>query len=209
MGWRRNKRWLGDFTYADNGRNTDGERGYLYLTRAMQTAIKSSTPYLRFTGSDHGTLYTEYGALDIYAIYAIMLALDNELEQDIDFKTINIDFKTINKIIQILRDKSSVPEDIEQLTNKVRGYAVDYFYYSLRIISQREIALPKLGNQPAKSITTKRAFAGKVPLFLTRKKMPSYLGDDVVTIASNLGVVSGYGSYLTTKSWLCYKPKVW
>lgn len=195
-----------DFTYADNGRNTIGERGYLYLTRAMQTAIKSSTPYLRFTGSDaYGTLYTKYGALDIYAIYAIMLALDNELEQDIDFKT-------INKIIQILRDKSSDPEDIEQLTNKVRGYGIDYFFHSLKPVSQREIALPKLGNQPAKSITTKRAFTGKVPLFLTRKKMPSYLGDDVVTIANNLGVVSGndpnQGFSLTTNYWICFDPKV-
>lgn len=225
-----------DFTYADNGNNMRGQKAYLYITDKLATALGTTSP-LRVQNSDmYGRLYIKFSSrhdsipVDVYAIYTAMLYLENELTNQTD-----IDIDNIQHFIQQLSDFRLHPkfckeldklDALEQCSDAIREVSIYYFFS--HIISKEtyeeafteqcgNVPLPKtwiipmLGNQNEKEIrTVKNVFVGRIPLVLTRKKLPDMAHDPFFTIVKNWGYVSDHdpnqGFSKTTNHYLPWRP---
>lgn len=197
-----------DFTYADNGKNICGSHGYLHLTQKMKARLGCKDAYLRFDGTDeYGDLYIKGRDIDVYALYACMLALEGEPDVE------GIDPRDVDAFLDMLGDMRPDMDAIalENLMDRLREPAISYFFRHEDTRRQKNVLLPKMGNQPTKAVVTKGAFDGNVPLLITRKKMPEAFGKDAVEIARTLSVTSGadpnQGFSPTKGHWIAYKPE--
>lgn len=200
-----------DFTYADNGCNIQGRNGYLYLTKKAQEAMKWKTPYISFDYTD------EYGdiclnddpacELDIYAVYTVMLAQNGCIEMTDEMR------EHVHKFTQFFHAKPKDRDysEMQKLMDAIREPAIHYFFEHIEHDVKLERSLPKIGNQPAKTIRTTHAFHGDVPLIITRKKINDTIGTYADEIATALGVVSGddpnQGFTTTRGLWFAYIRK--
>lgn len=188
-----------DFTYADNGQNIRGRRGYLYLTDNFchDTGLKSP---VRFLATD------AYGRLDIlmprhkiplevdiYACYAAMLYLENLCTD-----TKNHDMRTFLDLLRYYRIHQTMPKEsdydtfIEAMDN-IREIGIHTFFDSQKNLENpMTVTIPALGNQREKTIKgIQQVFAGKLPLVVTRKKLPvKDIHESFVTTVRNWGLVT-------------------
>lgn len=174
-----------DFTYADNGENIRGRRGYVYISKAMQKATGLSSP-MRFTSTD------EYGvfdfdikgqrvALDIYAIYAAQLALAGIIDKS----------KSIQKYVGELRRKAFADRyDTEQLEELIRCEGIEEFFGTAHSMPTVSLTVKALANQHKKAVDCNSYTDTRLPILITRKKLPCDMDDDITDIARNWGFVS-------------------
>lgn len=174
-----------DFTYADNGENIRGQRGYVYISKAMQKATGLSSP-MRFTSTD------EYGvfdfdikgqrvALDIYAIYAAQLALAGIIDES----------KPIQKYVGELRRNAFADRyDTEQLEELIRCEGIEEFFGTMHDMPTVSLTVKALANQHEKAVDCNRYTDTRLPILITRKKLPYDMDDDITDIARNWGFVS-------------------
>lgn len=195
-----------DFTYADNGENTRGRKGYLYLTDKFceKTGLKSP---LRIKGSN------EYGMItpiipnhpntlemDIYAIYAAMIYLEG-FYQNNDKEEYESEIEYLETFIQMTADyrkyKSKVSEfDFEKYEicmENIRGIGVHYFFkHTIEISVPKTYHIPKIGNQKPKTVDCDEIFTGNLPLVLTRKHLPiQEINEPFYTTVRNWNFVTG------------------
>lgn len=174
-----------DFTYADNGQNIRGRRGYVYISKALQKATGLPSP-MRFTGTD------EYGifdfdikgrrvVLDIYALYAAQLALAGIIEES----------EPIRRYIEKLRQKTFVDyHNIEELEELIRCKGIDEFFGTKHIMPVTELTVRPLANQHEKTVKCRKYTDTRLPMLITRKKLPCDTGDDITDIARKWGFVT-------------------
>lgn len=165
-----------DFTYADNGRNIRGERGYMYL---MPHFGKCSGlgPVLRFTGME------EYGMLicplckdgsnvllDIYALYGAML---NFTADDPDGPE-NHDVEA-EKYMEIIRQRSfhEYTSLMKSLSDTLRKDGINYFFDHQKKYGESlgTVTVQEIGNMKKKRVVPQNVFVGKTPLLVTRNKL--------------------------------------
>lgn len=174
-----------DFTYADNGQTIRGRRGYVYISKALQKATGLPSP-MRFTGTD------EYGififdikgrcvALDIYALYAAQLALAGIIEES----------KPIQRYIGKLRQKTFVDySNTKELEELIRCKGIDEFFGTKHVMPITELTVRPLANQREKTVKCKKYTDARLPMLITRKKLPCDVGDDITDIARKWGFVT-------------------
>lgn len=210
-----------DFTYADNGQNIMGRRGYLYLTDAFckETGLKSP---IQFEGTD------EYGrfdirmprlsstlTIDIYAIYGAMLFLEGEYKSPNPNEE-NLFTEYIHLIKTYRKNKEFTNQELDDFVaceDKIRGIGIHYFFRGMQDNDnsiQYEVA--KLGNQRHKKVTCEQKFIRKCPLVITRKKLPiKEQGESFFTTIQRWGFVSdsdpNQGFNATKNHYLPYKPQ--
>lgn len=214
-----------DYTYADNGRNTRGCSGYLYLTKAFceKTGLKSPVHYesmdeygmitIKCKGkSNHITSYLI--TLDIHAIHAAMLYLTGVLDKNAK------DFEDYMNYIQLLvkdhvniRKKPLLWTTIESLEDKLRTDSIHYFFDVHKDYTTTPLPvfhMQKLGNQPEKDITCKTCFTGRLPILISKKKLPQEQSNDLFEIANRWGFVStndpNQGFSNTKNLWVRFAP---
>lgn len=135
-----------DFTYADNGENVRGRRGYVYISKALQKATGLANP-MRFTSTD------EYGRfafdikgrsieLDIYAIYAAQLALAG----------ITHESKPIRQYIEELHKKTFADYRTEELEELIRDKGIHEFFSTNHNMPAVKLTVKHLANQREKTI---------------------------------------------------------
>lgn len=174
-----------DFTYADNGQNIRDRQGYVYISKALQKATGLPSP-MRFTGTD------EYGifdfdikgrriVLDIYALYAAQLALAGIIDES----------EPIQKYIEKLHQKTFVDyHNIEELEELIRCKGIDEFFGAKHNMPATKLTVKPLANQREKTVDCKRYTDARLPMLITRKKLPCDVGDDITGIARDWGFVS-------------------
>lgn len=174
-----------DFTYADNGQNIRGRRGYVYISKALQKATGLPSP-MRFTGTD------EYGnfdfdikgrrvVLDIYALYTAQLALAGIIDES----------EPIRRYIKKLRQKTFVDyHNTEELEELIRCKGIDEFFNTKHIMPITELTVKPLANQREKTVRCREYTDARLPMLITRKKLPCDVGDDITNIARKWGFVT-------------------
>ena len=185
-----------DFTYADNGENVYGRSGYLYITKALSKEIKEGSP-LCFTSTDmYGRFDFKIGlqtvTLDVFALYAAMLYLENLISKEPMTEKLARHF---TRYLELLRTKNFDADAIEVLEyheDAIRRFGIKYFYSNFHRISLRTEKISALGRQKAKEIVVGEEFVGELPLLISRKKLPDLRGDDLLQVARfRWGFVSG------------------
>lgn len=174
-----------DFTYADNGQNIRGRQGYVYISKALQKATGLPSP-MRFTGTD------EYGnfdfdikgrrvMLDIYALYTAQLALAGIIEES----------EPIRRYIEKLRQKTFVDyHNTEELEELIRCKGIDEFFSTNHNMPAVKLTVKHLANQREKTIDCEEYTDTRLPMLITRKKLPCDVGDDIADIARKWGFVT-------------------
>lgn len=177
-----------NFTYADNGDNIRGCRGYIYLSPqvAKEADLPNPLPfsyadsYGRFTISlcarHKGGYYAE---IDIYALYTVLIQTDeNKRTADAD------------RFISLLCNRQ-FDNEFERLNDSLRDYGIDYFFQHLKQnINGIPITVPRIGNQKPKRIKTYDVFHGTTPLLISKKKLPVDVNTSLQTMAQTWGYVS-------------------
>lgn len=179
-----------DFTYADNGENIRGRRGYIYLSPEIATKANLPNPlpfaytdmYGRFNIRISQQGVTRGIHTDIFALYTVLIHSDEgKLDKD-DNKFIN--WLHNNKFKQ-------VDQEYETLNDALRGTGIDYFFSHLKCQHDAyKITVPKLGNQREKELETHEFFQAKTPLLISRKKLPVDIDTSLKTMAQTWGYVS-------------------
>lgn len=173
-----------DFTYADNGENVRGRRGYVYISKALQKTTGLANP-MRFTSTD------EYGhfafdikgrsiELDIYAIYAAQLALAGIIHET----------KPIRQYIEELRKKTFADYRTEELEELIRDKGIHEFFSTNHNMPAVKLTVKHLANQREKTIDCEEYTDTRLPMLITRKKLPCDVTDDITDIARNWGFVT-------------------
>lgn len=177
-----------DFTYADNGRNIRGGSGYLYVSRAFAkaTGIKSPMPFSYL--DEYGNITYQNRnmpapvMLDLYAIYTAMLALESELDMNDAVRTY---------INQLRYHIEAADNEVSRVSDEIRTSGITYFFDHMKTEQDAMFGtVSALGNQREKHVTYFERFIGKIPLLISRKKLPAEPGDDITDIARNWGYVS-------------------
>lgn len=195
-----------DFTYADNGENIRGRRGYVYISKALQKATGLSNP-MPFTSTD------EYGvfnfdikgrrvALDIYAVYAAQLALAGIIDES----------KPIQKYIKKLRQNAFADHyDTEQLEELIRCDGIEEFFSTEHGMPTVRLTVKALANQREKTVDCNKYTDTLLPILITRKKVPCDADDDIMDVARNWGFVSTHDpnqGWTPTHDLYCqYRPR--
>lgn len=118
-----------DFTYADNGMNTRGGKGFLYLSNCFAKAARLQNP-LRYSETDwYGRLSTPIGAekslveLDIYAIYGAMLNMADDASAPLSGHS-----DEAARYAQLIRERNFNNGEFEGLEDILRNDGIDYFF---------------------------------------------------------------------------------
>lgn len=172
-----------DFTYADNGENIRGRRGYIYLSPQVATKAGLSNPLPFDTTDMYGRFHMRIGALginiDIFALYAVLIHADENKLYDDD-----------NRFITLIRNRQ-FDDEYQKLNDILRSAGIDYFY---RSIEYKDIAfhiiVPKISNQREKSLETNEVCWAETPLLISRKKLPVDVRTSLKTMARTWGYVS-------------------
>lgn len=192
------------FTYADNGTNIYGGRGYLYLTNAFARAAKLPNP-LPFTQmNDYGQIRAKFSRdtrilYDVYALYGAQLILREETQAN-----------EVTAYIQAIKDRELDEDRLESLEEGLRLYGIRYFdQHRIELDRYVQTELQKLGNQPAKTAVCFSSFTG-MPLLISRKKLPKDSDWDLWDIARYWGCVSDTdpvnGYQKIRNHWMHYQP---
>lgn len=201
-----------DFTYADNGMNTRGDKGFLYLSNSFAKAARLQNP-LRFSESDwYGRLSCPIGKdktlveLDIYAIYGAMLNMADDASAPLSGHS-----DEAARYAQLIRERNSNNGEFEGLEDILRNDGIDYFFsMQMAYPSAEKVPVKALSGQNAKKVVPKGVFVGTMPLILSRKKLPAEKGDDLSNIAQNWGFVTDsdpkQGCYITRNHYMVYRP---
>lgn len=193
-----------DFTYADNGSNIRGQRGYLYLTNHLVNKTRLPNP-LPFRETDaYGKLSVKLKPnlpsmdLDIFAMLSLMLYLDypdifQAYIQDKRRTTTILD--GCDKLIDLLKSSRKTapdPDKLEDLQYLIRDTAIHYWYadcYNHKPKPAWDVTVPPLAGQRTKQVTCHKYCNHPVPLLVTRKKL--HLQGDLSDIAEQWGFVTG------------------
>ena len=173
-----------DFTYADNGENVRGRRGYVYISKALQKATGLANP-MRFTSTDEYGRFTfdikgRRVALDIYAVYAAQLALAGVIHET----------KPIRQYIEELREKTFADYRTEGLEELIRNEGIHEFFSTNHNMPAVKLTVKHLANQREKTIDCEEYTDTRLPMLITRKKLPCDVTDDITDIARNWGFVT-------------------
>lgn len=177
-----------DFTYADNGENIRGRRGYIYLSPQVAEAINLANP-VRFSTVD---LYGQfslciplnYGAryerkIDIFSLYHLCIQADHDQWTD--------DAKRFTNLIAHLQFN----DEYRSLNDSLRDAGIDYFFKHLKHESHAtQIIVPQLANQRQKHLETFDVFQETTPLLISRKKLPVNVSTNLKDMAQAWGYVS-------------------
>ena len=160
-----------DFTYADNGQNIRGRQGYVYISKALQKVTGWPSP-MRFTGTDEYGIFSfdikgRRVVLDIYALYAAQLALAG-----------------------IIDESEPIRKYIEKLEELIRCKGIDEFFNTKHIMPITELTVKPLANQREKTVKCRKYTDARLPILITRKKLPCDVGDDITDIARKWGFVT-------------------
>lgn len=215
-----------DFTYADNGRNTRGNMAYFYLTKAFckETGLKSPLKYENtdkygmFNTRIQSKLKSYVLTFDIYAFYGAMLHLESLCSNhEAECKEY---LELIHKRVRQYRNaageetvwSATIWARIEELEDALRLDGINYFFSEHTKIPRQEYTVPKLGNQREHTIHASEVFSGKLPLLLSRKRLPAESTDDLVDIAKSWGYVTdsdpNQGFNATINHWLPFDPNL-
>lgn len=177
-----------DFTYADNGDNIRGCRGYIYLSPqvASEADLPNPLPFIdtdsygrfsiRISTRHDGIHCTE---IDIYSLYTVLIQTDNNQ------RTADAD-----RFISLLRHRQ-FNNEFERLNDSLRDYGIDYFFQHLKQnVNGIPITVPSIGNQKPKRIKTYDVFHGTTPLLISKKKLPVDINTSLQTMAQTWGYVS-------------------
>lgn len=201
-----------DFVYADNGMNTRGGKGFLYLSNCFAKAARLQNP-LRFSESDwYGRLSCPIGKdktlveLDIYAIYGAMLNMADDASAPLGEHS-----TAAARYAELIRERNFDSEELEKLEDNLRFDGIDYFFYMQTAYSAEEkVTVKALSGQNAKRVVPQCMFVGTMPLLLSRKKLPAGKGDDLSDIAQNWGFVTDsdpkQGCGITRNHYMVYRP---
>lgn len=180
-----------DFTYADNGQNIRGRKGFIYITNDLKQAINIKSPIAFSSTDEYGRFdcYIKHTTLtlDIYAIIAIQMYLH----------TPNMVSKpeACQKLIDVLKSepKNWSFTEIEQLCNQIRENGIDYDFAGVMNCTNTPftIHVPKIGNQQEKTCQCEHMVSKHIPLLITRKRLPDTDKKDLIDIASDWGYVTG------------------
>lgn len=213
-----------DFTYADNGRNTRGNMAYFYLTKAFckETGLKSPLKYENT--NEYGMFNTRIDSklksyvltFDIYAFYGAMLHLESLCSNhDAECKEY---LELIHKLVRQYQNTDSekavwsatIWARIEELEDVLRLDGIEYFFHKRTKIPKEKFHISKIGNQKEHNIYVDEVFSGKLPLLISRKRLPANPNDDVFDIAKNWGYVTdgdpNQGFNVTINHWLPFEP---
>lgn len=215
-----------DFTYADNGRNTRGNMAYFYLTKAFcqETGLKSPLKYENtdeygmFNTRIQSKLKSYVLTFDIYAFYGAMLHLESLFSDHMAEckEYLNL----IHKLVRQYRNTDSEEAvwsaatwtRIEELEDVLRLDGINYFFSKRTKIPRKKYIVPKIGNQKEHDIDVDKVFSGKLPLLISRKRLPTNPNDDVIDIAKNWGYVTdsdpNQGFNITRNHWLPFDPTI-
>lgn len=180
-----------DFTYADNGQNIRGRRGYIYTTKKFQDAIHIASP-IPFSEVDmYGRLECRLKntilPLDIYTLLAMQIYLFNS-----NFVT---DADACQRLIEVLADDPGnwSYTEIENLSDKIRFDGIQYDSSNITDCSDApfKIHIPTIGNQKEKECYCNYMVCKHIPLLITRKKLPNADGRDLIDVAADWGFVTG------------------
>lgn len=201
-----------DFTYADNGMNTRGGKGFLYLSNGFAKSARLQNP-LRYSETDwYGRLSTPIGAekslveLDIYAIYGAMLNMADDASAPLSGHS-----DEAARYAQLIRERNFNNGEFEGLEDILRNDGIDYFFsMQMACPSAEKVSVKALGGQNAKKVVPKCMFVGTMPLLLSRKKLPAEKGDDISDIAQNWGFMTNsdpnQGCGITRNHYMVYRP---
>lgn len=207
-----------DYTYADNGCNIRGCRGYFYLTHAFceKTGLKSPIHYERMDKYGRITFpcKSNHITLDIHAIHAAMLYLAGILDKDTkDFDDYLHNIHRFVKENRTIQNEAQLWTRIEAIEDNIRTDSVSYFFDAHKNYTTTSLPvfhMEKLGNQPEKDITCETCFTGRVPLLISKKKLPQEKTDDLLEIAKRWGFVStddpNQGLSCTKNLWVRFTP---
>lgn len=177
-----------DFTYADNGENIRGRRGYIYLSPqvASEADLPNPLPFIdtdsygRFSiriSTRHDGIHCT--KIDIYSLYTVLIQTDNNQ------RTTDAD-----RFISLLRHRQ-FDNEFEKLNDALRDYGIDYFFQHLKQnVNGIPITVPSIGNQKPKRIKTYDVFHGTTPLLISKKKLPVDINTSLQTMAQTWGYVS-------------------
>ena len=203
-----------DFTYADNGENIRRRNGYVYLTRAFAQKTKLPNP-LRFIKTDDYGCFTfivngSKAIIDIYALLGCMAYLENQTiltEKSKETKN------SIERYLNLLFHKDFDNPSFEVCEKVIRHLGINYHYLasnSTYLDQPISITVPKLGNQREKHLITQYICTAKIPLLISRKKLPMEKEDDLWEIATKWGFVSDndpeQGCIPTRNHYVKYQP---
>lgn len=201
-----------DFTYADNGMNTRGGKGFLYLSNCFAKAARLQNP-LRYSETDwYGRLSCPIGKdktlveLDIYAIYGAMLNMADDASAPLSEHS-----TAAARYAELIRERNFNSEEFATLEENLRLDGIDYFFYMQTAYSAEEkVTVKALSGQNEKEVVPKHVFVGTMPLLLSRKKLPAEKGDDISAIAQNWGFVTDsdpkQGCGITWNHYMVYRP---
>ena len=186
-----------DYTYADNGHNIQGGTGWMYLSKAFCEATGLPSP-VRFLETDQYGRFCirhpkrkEYFWVDICQVHTCELWLFGE-KQIADEAVVRNYLSILNGVVQ------GKPEAYNTLADFTYGFDLRegsihlYFKHMMYADTTIRCALPKLGNQDAKSIVCKEIYTHPIPVMLTKKKLPTQTGQGYLEqVAKDWGCVSG------------------
>lgn len=198
-----------DFTYADNGSNIRGGRGYIYTTKEFQKRTNTKSP-LRFTGTnEYGDFFVEvvphvFALLDIYALLALQYYLQylngsvTASEKLTEYEMISMDvsiketgyIEACEWLLDALLTRNNLTEFcFPEYQDTIRFTGVHLWFDSF---SKENITctVPALGNQRMKLIETECVGKHTIPLLITRKKLHNTKDKDLSEIAKQWGFVS-------------------
>lgn len=172
-----------DFTYADNGENIRGRRGYIYLSPQVATKANLPNP-LPFDDTDaYGRFEIRIDEqcidIDIFALYTVLIHNDeNKLDED------------DNRFITLIRNRQFEYE-YENLNDILRNDGIKYFHQNLEYQNKAfDITVPSLGNQKEKNLRTHEVCWAGTPLLISRKKLPVDVSTSLKVMAQTWGYVS-------------------
>lgn len=208
-----------DFIYADNGENILARAGFLYTTKAFQHRTNTQSP-LRFLSTNEYGIFqirfkTHFIHMDIYALLAAQFYLADGPIDDTPSEHFEC-FLDCIKNKKLPFDKH--PDDIEfqnspfcKASDAIRIPGIQYFFAGCHSIKPTNVTIPALGPQKSKKIVCSKMYDHKIPLLISKKKLPnSTLHSDSTDVARNWGFVScddpHQGFFLTKNCYTIYRP---
>lgn len=206
-----------DFTYADNGSNIRGNKGYFYLTQKLCEICRLPCPlqfdYLNEYGDITINSMVDSVAIDIYALYAAEIYLEYKGNKEFDYFN-NKKFQWLELFIYKLRNRS-FDSNFQSVMDEIRNIGIHYFYYKNDsykelVCRKKLIRIPAISNQKEKELMSQGTFIMHIPLLFSKKKLPQKKGDYLLEVARNWGFVSdsdpNQGFSPTKNHYMVYQP---
>lgn len=172
-----------DFTYADNGENIRGRRGYIYLSPQIAEKADLPNPLPFDTSDEYGRFHIRMGPrgidIDILALYTVLVHNEHgEISED------------DSRFMTLIRNRQ-FDNEYKNLNDTLRTIKIDYFFNN---IEHKEtsisIIVPKIGNQREKHLETHNVCWAETPLLISRKKLPVDVNTSLKVMAQTWGYVS-------------------